>query len=69
MKGNSNSTGHRLAIAHEANFHWRAAITAASSRSGAADVNTPTFETCPSASTVTVSTTSACLRSPSAEGG
>ena len=44
------------------NVHWRAATTAASSRSAAPDdCATSTFETCPSASTVTVRTTSACF--------
>ena len=50
--------------------HWRAATTAASSRSGAPDDSaTSTFDTWPSASTVSVRTTSACSRAVSADGG
>src|ERR1700690_2982758 len=51
------------------NVHCRAAMTAASSKSTPPDWSTSTLETCPSASTVTARTTSACLRSASAEGG
>ena len=51
------------------NVHWRTATMAASSRSPPPEVTTSTFETWPSTSTVTASTTSACLRSVSAVGG
>src|SRR5580704_17906264 len=52
------------------NVHWRAATTAASSRSACPDdVVTSTFDTWPSASTVTARLTSACSRAASAEGG